>query len=414
MIRSCALAFAMLLAIVTASGCSVGEQTDSPAPAADGGMPLQVVVGGSGPGSLLSANTLSTIDRRLNQVTSVAARITYVSTSGVDGSHKPVSGAVFAPKGVPPEGGWPIIAFGHATSGVRPECAPSLDPMLLGDSTIVTGLVKAGYVVTVTDYQGLGLNDTYHPYLDATTEGYNIIDSVRAARKLIPDTSSRWAGFGGSQGGQAVWTANELDETYGAELELVGTASFSPPLDITGFADAAATGQLTPEQVPVLLAILASLENQSPDFNLDDYRRGVALDRWDVLLACKGPDTAERDEFMDQITADDLRPSTPQAVELLRGHLRKSALPRAPAAAPALVIYGGQDALTPSAWTELALDRACVLGDVIQIEVQTDRGHANVDASTAFPWINERFRGDPPRNDCSSLTSRGQQAEVTG
>lgn len=404
----------MLLATVTASGCSVGEQTDSPAPAADGGIPLQVVLGGSVPGSLLSANTLSTIDRRLNKVTSVASRITYVSTSGVDGSNQPVSGTVFAPKGVPPEGGWPIIAFGHATSGVRPECAPSLDPMLLGDSTIVTGLVKAGYVVTVTDYQGLGLNDTYHPYLDATTEGYNVIDSVRAARKLIPDTSNRWAGFGGSQGGQAVWTANELVQTYGAELELVGTASFSAPLDITGIADAAATGQLTAEQRPVLLSILASLKNQSPDLNLDDFRRGVALERWDVLLACKGPDTAERDEFMDQITADDLRPSTPQAVELLRGHLQKSALPRAPAAAPALVIYGGQDALTPPVWTALALDRACVLGDVIQIEVQPDRGHANVDASTAFPWINERFRGDPPRNDCPSFESSGQPAEVTG
>jgi pimeloyl-ACP methyl ester carboxylesterase len=413
-IRSAALAFVMLLAAVTASGCGNGEQADPPPePAAEAGMPLQGEFGGTGPGSLLSANTLPTIDRRLKQMTSVAARITYLSTSGVDGSQQPISGTVFAPKGVPPEGGWPIIAFGHATSGIRPECAPSLDPMLLGTSTIVLGLVKAGYVVTATDYQGIGLRDTYHPYLDSTTEGFNIIDSVRAARKLVPATSNRWAGFGGSQGGQAVWAANELVQSYGADLVLVGTASYAAPLEFNGFADAAAAGALTPEQRPVLLAILASLANQSPALRLDDYRRGVAAEKWDLLLRCKEPDTAEREQAVDQIAPEDLRPTTPEAVELLRGLLFKMTLPRVPAAAPALVIYGLQDAVIPPAWNEFALDRACAMGDVVQIEIQPDRGHETVDASTAFPWLNERFRGDPPRNDCPAFVTRGQPT-VTG
>jgi pimeloyl-ACP methyl ester carboxylesterase len=413
-IRSAALAFVMLLAVVTASGCGNGEQADPPPePAAEAGMPLQGEFGGTGPGSLLSANTLPTIDRRLKQMTSVAARITYLSTSGVDGSQQPISGTVFAPKGVPPEGGWPIIAFGHATSGIRPECAPSLDPMLLGTSTIVLGLVKAGYVVTATDYQGIGLRDTYHPYLDSTTEGFNIIDSVRAARKLVPATSNRWAGFGGSQGGQAVWAANELVQSYGADLVLVGTASYAAPLEFNGFADAAAAGALTPEQRPVLLAILASLANQSPALRLDDYRRGVAAEKWDLLLGCKEPDTAEREQAVDQIAPEDLRPTTPEAVELLRGLLFKMTLPRVPAAAPALVIYGLQDAVIPPAWNEFALDRACAMGDVVQIEIQPDRGHETVDASTAFPWLNERFRGDPPRNDCPAFVTRGQPT-VTG
>jgi pimeloyl-ACP methyl ester carboxylesterase len=411
-IRSAALACVMLLAALTASGCGAGERAELPEPAAQDGMPLQGDLGGTAPGSLLSAKTLPTIDRRVKQETSVAARITYLSTSGVDGSQQSVSGTVFAPKGVPPEGGWPIIALGHATSGIRPECAPSLDPMLLDESTIVLGLVEAGYVVTMTDYQGLGLGDTYHPYLDSTTEGYNVIDSVRAARKLIPGTSNRWAGFGGSQGGQAVWAANELVQSYGADLVLVGTASYSAPLEFNGLADAAATGTLTPEQRPLLLAILASLMNQSPAFNLDDYRRGVAAQQWDLVLSCE--DNPERDQAVDQITADDLRPSTPEAVESLRGLLFKMTLPRVPAAAPVLVIYGLQDAVIPPAWNEFALDRACAMGDVVQIEVQPDRGHETVDASTAFPWLNERFRGDPPRNDCPAFVTRGQPTEVTG
>jgi pimeloyl-ACP methyl ester carboxylesterase len=413
-IRSAALACVMLLAALTASGCGAGEQAELPEPGAQDGMPLQGDFGGTAPGSLLSATTLPTIDRRVKQETSVAALITYLSTSGVDGSQQPISGTVFAPKGVPPEGGWPIIALGHAASGIRPECAPSLDPMLLNESTIVLGLVEAGYVVTMTDYQGLGLNDTYHPYLDSTTEGYNVIDSVRAARKLIPGTSNRWAGFGGSQGGQAVWAANELVQSYGADLVLVGTASYSAPLEFNGLADAAAAGALTPEQRPLLLAILASLKNQSPAFNLDDYRRGVAAEKWDLLLSCEESDNPEREQAVAQITADDLRPSTPEAVESLRGLLFKMTLPRVPAAAPALVIYGLQDALIPPAWNEFALDRACAMGDVVQIEIQPDRGHETVDASTAFPWLNDRFRGDPPRNDCPAFVTRGLQTEVTG
>jgi pimeloyl-ACP methyl ester carboxylesterase len=413
-IRSAALACVMLLAALTASGCGAGEQAELPEPGAQDGMPLQGDFGGTAPGSLLSATTLPTIDRRVKQETSVAALITYLSTSGVDGSQQPISGTVFAPKGVPPEGGWPIIALGHAASGIRPECAPSLDPMLLNESTIVLGLVEAGYVVTMTDYQGLGLNDTYHPYLDSTTEGYNVIDSVRAARKLIPGTSNRWAGFGGSQGGQAVWAANELVQSYGADLVLVGTASYSAPLEFNGLADAAAAGALTPEQRPLLLAILASLKNQSPAFNLDDYRRGVAAEKWDLVLSCEESDNPEREQAVAQITADDLRPSTPEAVESLRGLLFKMTLPRVPAAAPALVIYGLQDALIPPAWNEFALDRACAMGDVVQIEIQPDRGHETVDASTAFPWLNDRFRGDPPRNDCPAFVTRGLQTEVTG
>ena len=126
-----------------------------------------------------------------------------------------MTGTVFAPKGKPPEGGWPIIAYGHPTTGVVAGCAPSSSPTLSNLSSAILELVNAGYVVAMADYQGLGDDSTYHPYLDATTAGYNLIDSVRAARKVVADTSNRWAAFGVSQGGQAAWAANELSPSYG-------------------------------------------------------------------------------------------------------------------------------------------------------------------------------------------------------
>jgi pimeloyl-ACP methyl ester carboxylesterase len=390
----------LLSAVLIATGCTRHAPAEASQPPAAAGVSLPGEYGGQEPGSLISANSMPTLDRRLNVATSVAARITYLSTSGIDGSQQEVSGTVFAPKGDPPDGGWPIIAYGHPTTGIRSECAPSLDPMLLGLSTTVTGLVKAGFVVAVSDYQGLGLDRTYHPYLDATTEGHNLIDSVRAARKLIPGTSDRWAAFGGSEGGQAAWAANELAAEYGGGLNLVGSASYSAPLAIDGFADAAVDGTLTSEQRLALLQILTSLAKESADFSLDDYRRGVASAKQEALLACKGPEITEREDLANQLSADDMRPINPQAADSLRTRLQEMSLPRLAATAPMLIVYGGQDQIVPPTWTDRALDAACRKGDIIQIELQPDKGHADVDGGTAFPWVNDRFAGVPPRNDC--------------
>ncbi|WP_246182988.1 lipase family protein [Mycolicibacterium grossiae] len=396
--RTVVACLAAVAAIV--SGCS----TSTPAESADpsGAMPLPGDFGGDAAGSLLSAHTLPTLDRRLSAASSVAARITYLSTSGIDGSVREVSGTVFTPAGTPPDGGWPVIAYGHPTTGTRSECAPSLDPMLLGMSQTVTGLVKAGYVVTVADYQGLG-TDGYHPYLDATTEGYNLIDSVRAARKLTAGASTRWAAFGGSQGGQAAWAANELAGGYAPELQLVGSASYSAPLSLEGFVDGAVEGTLTSEQRLALLQVLGSLAAASPDFPLDDYRSGLAKEKWDVFEACKGPQAEERDRLANDLTADDVRPASPGAAETLRARLTAMSLPKVPATAPLLIVYGGQDQLVPPVWTDRALEEACRKGDVIQIEFQPDRGHADVDGGSAFPWINQRFAGEPVRNDCPAF-----------
>ncbi|MGV0802781.1 lipase, partial [Mycolicibacterium elephantis] len=64
---------------------------------------------GQEPGALSEATSLPTIDRRLRALASTAARIQYTSTSGITGGLTEVSGSVFAPKGQPPEGGWPIV-----------------------------------------------------------------------------------------------------------------------------------------------------------------------------------------------------------------------------------------------------------------------------------------------------------------
>jgi dienelactone hydrolase len=404
MTRTMALVCLILSTAVIASACGRDAQ-GARKPAAQTGMELPGDFSGSGHGTLLSARTLPAIDLRLSEITSIAARIEYSSNGGIYDDQTQVTGTVFAPKGKAPDGGWPVIALGHDTSGIQPDCAPSVSSSLLGLAPIVTMFVNAGYVVTLPDYQGLGNDHAYYPYLDSTTEGYNMIDSVRAARKLVADASDRWLALGISQGGQAAFAANELVMNYGGDLKLVGSVSLAPPLDLTPLADAAAAGQLTTAQKATLQRILASLDKEYPDFNPDDYRHGIVADKWDMLSQCDMAGADARSKVLDQVTDDDLRPSSPQAVTTLRGYLQKMSLPQGPTVAPMLVIYGGKDPVIPAEWTNGALAQACRMGDVIDIQFQPDKGHSDLDPASTFGWITARFQGEPADNSCEAPTA---------
>ena len=91
----------------------------------------------------------------------------------------------------------------------------------MGFLSTVIAFLTDGYAVAMTDYQGLD-DVGVHPYLEPWTAAYNVIDAVRAIRNLSADVSSNWAAYGVSQGGQAVWAANEINAEYGHALKLVG------------------------------------------------------------------------------------------------------------------------------------------------------------------------------------------------
>jgi fermentation-respiration switch protein FrsA (DUF1100 family) len=395
---------AIAVCVPLLGGC--GQRDASPAAPSVGGssmsgVPVEGDFTGSGGGTLKSAQTLATVDRRVLKVTSLAARIEYESKSGIDGSVQRVSGSVFVPKGDPPEGGWPIVAVGHGTTGVQHDCGPSLWPNLLGASAPVVTLINAGFLVTMPDYQGLGMDETYHPYLDSTTVGYNMIDGVRAARKLVANASNRWLAFGSSQGGQAAWAANELAQGYGQGLELVGSASVSPAANVVGLADGAAAGELTPEQASALQWVLVALKAEHPELDLDAYRRGVVEREWDVLSACAGPLVAQRTDIAKQVIPDDLRPSSADATNRLRDYLGQMSLPKTRASAPLLVLFGELDKVVAPQWTSDAVRRACELGGVVEAYLVPGRGHDDIDGAAALDWVMQRFAGVEASSSCS-------------
>ena len=181
---------------------------------------------------------------------------------------------------------------------------------------------------------------------------------------------------------------------------MVGSVSLVPAADITGLATAAADGTLTEDQKPLLQWVLVGLSQAHPELDLDDYRRGIVAEKWDELSACGGVLAADRTSLAAQIGDDDLRPATPEATAVLEGYLREMSLPKSPAAAPMLVIYGGEDTLISQAWTDTAIGAGCAAGDTIQYVLQPNSGHADIDGAAAFGWLGDRFAGTEAVNFC--------------
>lgn len=363
---------------------------------------LPPILGGTAPGSLISWTPIDDIADDIDELGATATRVVYRSTSGTNGEPTEVSGTVVVPGGRAPEGGWPIVSFGHGTTGVLNNCGPSEYANLLGSAPIVAALVLNGYAVAMTDYQGLGLDGGYHPYLDSKTFGYNMIDAVRAARNFLPNLSSRWAAYGVSLGGMAAWAASDRNAEYGGGLDLVGTAAIVPVSDMAGLADSAAAGTLTRAQFPLLMYALHGLAITHPEMNLDDYRSGLARDRWDDFMQCVPPGSDAVPELVAGLKASDLRPANQEATDRLRGWLSDMALPKQKSNSPLLVMYGSEDDLILEPWTEKALNRACESGDVVEYELHRGEGHGNLDSSRSVPWVKARFAGQRVVNTCEA------------
>lgn len=361
-----------------------------------------VTVDDSKPGSIVSVSPLRSLAPEIEAVSARSVRVVYRSTDGRTGSLTSVSGSVFVPKGTAPQGGWRTVAIGHGGSGIDEDCAPSLSRTLLGEAPLVATLLQRGYAVAVTDYQGLGLPGTAHGYLDATTAGRNVIDSVRALRGVVPNVSARWATIGTAQGGGAAWAADQQAIEYAADLELVGAIALSPITDASGLVDRAQNGTLTAGQRTTLLWSLASLSRLHPELDLDDYRRGVAARQWDALTACSGALVHKGTIAARKLGPRDLAPSTDESADALRVLMREFAITDQPLTAPLSVVYEADDTAVDHRWTMNSINRACIAGGTVAWRLQHDDDRGGVIPPGQIDWLTDRFAGKPAVNLCRS------------
>lgn len=148
----------------------------------------------------------------------------------VDGDITIANAVVLIPQGDAPEGGFPVIGWGHKAAGVADSCAPSVSANLRGTSAYLNQLVENGYAVVAADFEGLGTDDA-HPYLHLASGGRSILYAVNAAVAEYETLSSRYAVLGHSQGGHAALGAGELADEL-RNIELTGVAAIAPPSQV--------------------------------------------------------------------------------------------------------------------------------------------------------------------------------------
>ena len=159
-------------------------------------------------------------------------RVLY-SSQRPDGSMAVSSGMVFVPTAPAPPGGRPVVAWAHGTVGQGDACAPSRSENPLGDTANwLDQMMQLGWVVTATDYTGLGTQGP-NLYLVAQAEVSDVVNAVRAARQ-IPNinASNRYVVWGHSQGGHSSLWSGHLAPTLAPELKLLGVAAAAPAANL--------------------------------------------------------------------------------------------------------------------------------------------------------------------------------------
>ncbi|MBV9309747.1 MAG: hypothetical protein JOZ73_02890 [Solirubrobacterales bacterium] len=161
-------------------------------------------------------------------------RVLYRSTAAT-GEPTAVSGTVMLPRGKP-RGPRPLVAYAIGTHGIGDHAAPSrlLARGLDWEAGLIAMVLARGWAVTITDYQGLGTPGD-HTYMVGRALGPNVLDSMRAARQLVPEelpTEGPAAIMGYSEGGAAAAWAAQLQPTYAPDVPLAGVAAGAAAADL--------------------------------------------------------------------------------------------------------------------------------------------------------------------------------------
>jgi alpha-beta hydrolase superfamily lysophospholipase len=331
-------------------------------------------------------------------------RILYASTD-LEGNRTAVSGLIARPAGPEPEGGFPLLAVGHPTSGIARQCAPSLI-LLEGDSEMarlyresLTPLLDAGYAIVMTDYQGLGAAGD-PSYVIGQIEGQNILDSIRAAG-MLPDLalSGDTVVTGHSQGGHAAIFAIDLVGEYAPEVAIDGVALLAPATDLGGiFADIMEAGEATQSSALVLF-VLGAWSETYPETDLDDVatERGQRLLDVVIWQSCLiGSSLAAGLIPPDDLFREDALSAWPDLLE--ENVPEPGAWP-----VPVFVAHGEADMVIDHRFTTAFVEGLCAAGVAVDYRTYPGVDHFPVIAAAQddlLAWLAGRLMDEPARSTC--------------
>ncbi len=346
-----------------------------PARAAGG---TAVPVAAASPGSLLSAEA--------TPVPTVLAHagerylITYRSR-GVQGEPIVVSGYVLLPKGQPPFGGWPVLAWAHGTTGIADICAPSGDfpggPVHDYQQQMEGALdwwLAQGYAVAATDYQGLGTPGG-HPYMDAISQLHTVDDAVRALHKLRPQAfSPNWLVMGHSQGGAAALEVAAHGQADAPEYKLRGAIAIAPG----GYSYATITQYLLahphpPVGVAVFFPImLEGAQTADPSLHADQL---VSPDMQPLMALARSRCLSELRQEVHESPASVFKPGVD--LKPLQAYLDRQAIEHMSPTVPVMLIQGSADRLVDPRGTQAYYRQICEAGKTVFYHAVANGSHGD-------------------------------------
>ncbi len=315
-------------------------------------------------------------------------RVMYRSTS-VAGDDIAVTGLVVVPDAPAPTDGRRVLTIGHGTAGIADRCAPSKAPDT-GDVQLLGEAVRQGWLVVVTDYEGLGTPGR-HPYLVGPSEGRAMLDGVRAAA-AVPDArpGRRIAIAGYSQGGHAALWAHQVAARWTPELQVVGTFSGAPVSELPRYLADPSRGA-TAGFTHLLAAGLAAAY---PDLDLDALLTPEGMASLPIVDQACG--VAVLGNYQDSNPAELVRRRV--GAEAPWATRARANVPGATSAAdPVLLLHARADEWIPVTDSDALLARLCGAGQVVERRLLGDGlGHGQAQApayALGLAWLTARFDG---------------------
>ena len=167
----------------------------------------------------------------------VALNYATIGAKGEDGANS--SGVMLVPAGTDPacNAAAPLVAYARGTNALKTRTLAN--PQDSETFSLIAFFAAQGYAVVATDYLGYAKSTyTYHPYLDAASEGSTVIDSVRAAANAASAVGAKLSGklmfTGYSQGGHSSMAAQRAaeDKDKIKDFSVAGGAHLAGPYNL--------------------------------------------------------------------------------------------------------------------------------------------------------------------------------------
>jgi hypothetical protein len=325
-----------------------------------------------------------------------AWRVLYHSQA-IDGRDIAVSGEVYVPQGDAPPGGRPVVAVGPGATGLADHCSSSKVGAGPPDE-VLEPLLDSGYIVAVTDYEGLGTPGV-HPLGVGESAGRGILDIARAAL-VMPDSEARpeVVLYGETTGGHGAYFAADIAPDYAPELQVLGTVTqapmFSPEKVMRGAAVSAGT-------TGYLMMFIVGFNAGYPDRAL-----------LEEVLTPEGMaevDAVNRHCFRAIIrhlfarSSAKLLTANPADVPSWLEVLEANALVPGRFDGPMLLTKGGADPFFPQSLTDASAEELCAAGASLDYRVYpgaTDTALIGASADDVVDWVRDRVEGRPLQSTC--------------